>query len=145
MEKGFDPMPGAEGWQLSNAPVLSMAAYRASLDIFKEVGGMAPLIEKSRKLTAYLEFLITELNKEISGKEQFPLEIITPKENKYRGAQLSIVAHGFGKDLFKKLIENGVIPDWREPNVIRLAPVPLYNSFEDMHRFVAILRTLIQN
>lgn len=145
MEKGFDPMPGAEGWQLSNAPVLSMAAYRASLDIFKEVGGMSPLIEKSRKLTSYLEYLITELNKEIGGKEHFPLEIITPKENKYRGAQLSIVAHGFGKDLFKKLIENGVIPDWREPNVIRLAPVPLYNSFEDMHRFVSILRTLIKN
>ncbi len=128
MEKGFEPIPTAEAWQVSNAPVLSMAAHKASLDIFSEVG-MNKLISKSEKLTAYLDFIIREIN---SG-----LEIITPKE---RGCQLSIIAHGRGRELFKKLTVQGVIADWREPNVIRVAPVPLYNSFEDVFRFGEILK-----
>ncbi|MBA3662951.1 MAG: kynureninase [Bacteroidetes bacterium] len=136
MGKTFVPMQTAERWQISNAPVFSMAACRASLDIFDEVG-MDALVEKSKNLAAYLEFVIGEINKEKNNC----LRIITPVLN--RGCQISIVAHGFGKPLFSKLIENGVIPDWREPNVIRCAPVPLYNSFEDIHRFSTILSSLI--
>ncbi|MBL7918702.1 MAG: kynureninase [Bacteroidia bacterium] len=137
MDKKFVPMETAERWQMSNAPVLSMAACRASLDIFDEIG-MDALIEKSKKLTAYLEFIIEEVNK----KKNNCLQIITPKEN--RGCQLSIVANGYGKPLYNQLIESGVIPDWREPNVIRCAPVPLYNSFEDVYRFGAILTNLLK-
>ncbi len=137
MDKTFVPMQTAERWQMSNAPVLSMAACRASLDIFDEVG-MDKLNEKSKKLTAYLEFVVEEINK----KKSNCLQIITPKEN--RGCQISIVANGYGKNLYNNLIENGVIPDWREPNVIRCAPVPLYNSFEDVYRFGSILTTLLK-
>lgn len=136
MDKTFIPMQTAERWQISNAPIFSMAACRASLDIFDEAG-MNALVEKSKKLTAYLEFVVNEINKEKNNC----LHIITPKQN--RGCQISIVAHGYGKTLYNKLIENGVMPDWREPNVIRCAPVPLYNSFEDIHRFSNILRELL--
>lgn len=136
MDKTFIPMQTAERWQLSNASVFSMAACRASLDIFDEVG-MDALVQKSAKLVAYLEFVIEEINKEKNNC----LHIITPKEP--RGCQLSIVANGYGKPLYTKLIESGVIPDWREPNVIRCAPVPLYNSFEDIHRFSQILKALL--
>jgi kynureninase len=140
MEKEFQPMKSAERWQLSNAPVLSMSAYRASLDVFDEVG-MNNLIEKSKKLTAFLEFVLDDINAELERSKKEKLEIITPKER--RGCQLSVVAKGRGKELFLKLIENGVIADWREPNVIRMAPVPLYNSFEDIYRFGEILRKLL--
>jgi kynureninase len=136
MDKTFIPMQTAERWQLSNAPVFSMAACRASLEIFMEAG-MDALVEKSKVLTAYLEFIIEEINKEKNNC----LGIITPKEN--RGCQISIVANGYGKPLYNKLMENGVIPDWREPNVIRCAPVPLYNSFEDVYRFGEILKSLL--
>lgn len=139
MEKGFQPIPTAEAWQLSNAPVLSMSAHLAALTMFDEVG-MPALIEKSKKLTAYLEFIIEEINRiKFNGKKT--LEIITPKES--RGCQLSIIAHGYGKNLFYQLIEHGVISDWREPSVIRLAPVPFYNSFEDQYRFGKILMELV--
>ena len=135
MEKGFVPMPTAEAWQKSNAPVLSMAAHKASVDIFNEVG-MDALVSKAEKLTGYLEFLIDDINKGLEQK----LEIITPRNKAERGCQLSIVAHGRGKELFNKLTAAGVISDWREPNVIRCAPVPLYNSFEDVYRFGEILK-----
>ncbi|HYG53050.1 MAG TPA: kynureninase [Flavobacteriales bacterium] len=139
MEKGFKPMPTVEAWQVSNAPVLSMAAHLAALAIFDEAG-MENLVGKSKQLTGYLEFVIEEINhQKFAGKKV--LEIITPAAN--RGCQLSVVAHGYGKDLFTKLIANGVIADWREPNVIRMAPVPLYNSFEDVYRFGKILQTLL--
>lgn len=136
MDKTFIPMETAERWQMSNAPIFAMAACRASLDIFDEVG-MDALIERSHRLTSYLEYIVGEINK----LKNNCLEIITPKEN--RGCQISIVANGYGKPLFNKLIENGVIPDWREPNVIRCAPVPLYNSFEDIFRFGEILKSLL--
>lgn len=136
MDKEFKPIKSVERWQLSNAPILSMAAYKASLDIFDEVG-MDALNEKSQVLTGYLEFIVGEINKQKNNC----LEIITPKQN--RGCQLSIVAHGQGKALYNKLIESGVIPDWREPNVIRCAPVPMYNSFEDIYRFGEILKSLL--
>ncbi|HEY4800883.1 MAG TPA: kynureninase [Bacteroidia bacterium] len=138
MEKNFVPLQTAEAWQISNAPVISMAAHKASVDIFDEVG-MNALVTKSKQLTSYLEFIIEDINAQVNNKK-FYLEIITPKE---RGCQLSIVAHGQGKGLFNKLMSKGVIPDWREPNVIRCAPVPLYNSFEDIFRFGQILEAAL--
>lgn len=141
MEPGFVPMAGAEGWQLSNAPVLGMAAHLASLELFEEVG-MAALIEKRIQLTNFLEEVVTTISKDYKDSCQF--EIITPKDQSRRGAQLSILAHGKGKAMFDKLTEQGVIADWREPNVIRIAPVPLYNSFEDVARFGEYLINAIQ-
>ena len=132
MEPGFVPMEGAEGWQLSNAPVLGMAAHLASLEIFSEVG-MAEISKKRNVLTAYLEFIISETSEKYEEKCRF--EIITPKELTRRGAQLSILVHGMGKKLFDDLSEMGVVADWREPNVIRVAPAPLYNSFVDCFNF----------
>lgn len=130
MEPGFIPMEGAEGWQLSNAPVLGMAAHWASLEIFDEVG-MDRLKAKSDVLTGYLEFILDGLSEKHADKCRF--EIITPKDQKRRGAQLSILVHGKGKQIFDAISEKGVVADWREPNVIRVAPVPLYNSFEDVY------------
>jgi kynureninase len=140
MEPGFIPMKGAEGWQLSNAPVLGMAAHLASLDIFDEVG-MEALRAKSDQLTAYLEDLINDISERKGHLCEF--EIITPKSQNERGAQLSILAHGKGKAMFDALTKKGVIADWREPNVIRIAPVPLYNSFEDIFRFAKYLEESI--
>lgn len=140
MEPGFRPIPGAEGWQLSNAPVLSMAAHLASLNIFDEAG-MEKLRAKSDQLTAYLEFILDELTAKYGDKCRF--EIITPREKHRRGAQLSILLHGKGRELFDFLSEEGIVVDWREPNVIRLAPVPLYNSFEDVYEFGQALEKAI--
>lgn len=133
MRKGFKPMRGAEGWQLSNAQILSFAAHKASLDIFAAVG-MAALREKSLRLTAYLEFVLDDVNR---GKNLF--RIITPRNPEARGCQISALTDDRGKALFDRLTENGVIADWREPNVIRFAPVPLYNSFEDVWRLGEML------
>jgi kynureninase len=141
MEKGFDPIQSAEAWQLSNAPVVAMACHKAAIDIFDEAG-MDILCDKRDKLTGYLEYIVNCINTEIKNNN-YKLEIITPADKNQRGCQLSIVAHGLGKDLHKQLSENGVIADWREPNVIRCAPVPLYNSFEDVFRFGEILKTLL--
>ncbi|MCH4553680.1 kynureninase [Aestuariibaculum lutulentum] len=135
MRDEFDQLPGAEGWQLSNPPILSMAAIRASLDLFNDVG-FENLIEKSKKLTGYFEFLINELNNE-------HIKIITPKNSNQRGCQLSIQVKNADKTLHKKLTEAGIICDWREPDVIRCAPVPLYNSFEDVYRMVEILKGIL--
>jgi kynureninase len=132
MESGFNPMRGAEGWQLSNAPILGMSAHLASLDIFDEAG-MDRIGEKRDLMTAYLEFVIEDVSKRNSDRCKF--EIITPTDKIRRGAQLSILAHGQGKSLFDALTKKGVIADWREPNVIRVAPTPLYNSFEDCYNF----------
>lgn len=141
MEPGFVPMKGAEGWQLSNAPVLGMAAHMASLELFDEVG-LEALREKSIKLTAYLEEIIQDVSNRKGDLCEF--EIITPKDPNQRGAQLSILAHGKGKAMFDALTKQGVIADWREPNVIRIAPVPLYNSFEDVYRFGQYLEKAIE-
>jgi len=134
MEPGFRAIPGAEGWQLSNPPILSLAAIRASLDVFMEAGGMEPLREKSLRLTGYLEWL---LQTEIGGA----VEILTPAEPIQRGCQLSlrVKSSGSGRTVFEKLEASGVTCDWREPDVIRVAPVPLYNRYEEVHRFVEIL------
>jgi kynureninase len=134
MEPGFDPIPGAEGWQLSNAPIFSMAPHLASLRIFKEAG-MQQLRAKSLELTALLEDVI----RHVALSANANIEIITPTDPGRRGCQLSLLVHGYGKSLFNFLTENGVIADWREPNVIRLAPVPLYNTFMDIWHFGEIL------
>ena len=140
MEPGFDPIPGAEGWQLSNAPVLGMAAHLASLEIFEEAG-MERIAQKRNQLTAFLAFLIEDVSER--NKEKCSFEIITPKSPSERGAQLSILAKGQGKQLFDRLTDLGVIADWREPNVIRIAPAPLYNSYEDCFLFAQYLESAI--
>jgi kynureninase len=134
MDKKYIPIPGAEGWQLSNPPIFQLAALRASQDIFDEIG-MKKLREKSELLTSYMEFLIemneqTELNPNI--------EIITPKDKYQRGCQLSLRVKRNGKVMHKKLLDNGVVCDWREPDVIRVAPVPLYNTFQEIYDFTEI-------
>jgi len=138
MEKGFKPMPGADGWQLSNGNVIATAAHLASLSLFDETN-MEALSAKSKKLTGYLEFLIEELN-----KEEKIFQIITPRSPDDRGCQLSLFTLKYGKALFDQLVERGVVGDWREPDVIRLAPVPLYNTFEEQFRFADILKNAIK-
>lgn len=140
MGNEFKAIPTAEGWQLSNPPILSLAAIRASLDVFKQAGGVSELRTKSLQLTNYLDFL---LKHELGDK----IHVITPSDNKWRGCQLSLtvnVANLDGKQLFKRLEQQGVTTDWREPNVIRTAPVPLYNSFNDVYQFVHILKDSLQ-
>ena len=132
MRDSFDPIPGVEGWQLSNPPILSMAAVKASLEIFEEAG-MANLRKKAIKLTGYLEYLIDKL-------QESRIKMITPRNPEQRGCQISLQVKDANKALFDKITKAGVIADWREPDVIRLAPVPLYNSFEDVFHFVKILK-----
>jgi kynureninase len=139
MDKGFEAIPTAEGWQLSNAPVLSMAAHKASLDIFEEAG-MERLHAKRKQLAAYLHFVLNDINSRQTDKV---LEIITPSNETERGCQVSMLMLKNGKEIFNELTKNGVIADWREPNVIRIAPVPLYNSFEDIYRFGNIISSIV--
>jgi kynureninase len=141
MQPGFNPMKGAEGWQLSNAPILGMAAHLASLDIFEEAG-MERIGEKRDLMTAYMEFVIDAISEK--NKERCTFELITPRDKTKRGAQLSIMAKGQGKALFDALSAEGVVADWREPNVIRIAPAPLYNSYEDCYWFGQLLEKAIQ-
>lgn len=139
MGPDFHPIETAEGWQLSNAPVLSMAALNASMELFDRAG-MQALSMKSKQLTAYAEFLIHAHNETTSGK----VEIITPKEPKERGCQLSLRAGGAkGRVVFDALIKAGVIADWRYPDVIRIAPVPLYNTFRDVYDFTHRLYSIL--
>jgi kynureninase len=141
MEPGFKPIQGAEGWQLSNAPVLGMAAHLASVEIFEEAG-MDRIGEKRDLMTAFLEFVIDDISER--NKDRVSFELITPRDKTKRGAQLSIMAKGQGKALFDALSAEGVVADWREPNVIRVAPAPLYNSFEDCYWFGQLLEKAIQ-
>lgn len=141
MEPGFQPIKGAEGWQLSNAPVLGMAAHLASIEIFDEAG-MERIGEKRDLLTAFLEFVIDDIS--ARNTERVNFELITPRDKTKRGSQLSIMAKGQGKALFDELSAKGVVADWREPNVIRVAPAPLYNSFEDCYWFGQLLEKAIQ-
>jgi len=126
MGPNFRPMAGAEGWQVSNPAILSLAALRASLDIFHEVG-MERLRAKSVSLTGYLEFLLDQPSSNFS--------IITPRESGRRGAQLSIRLPRSGRALCEQLANAGILGDWREPDILRVAPAPLYNSFQDAYRF----------
>ena len=129
MPDDFNPIQSAEGWQLSNPPILSLAAIRASLSIFDELG-MDKLVAKSKELTNYLLYLLNTTDTD-------RIEIITPEE---RGCQLSIRVKNGNKILFDAITEKGVVADWREPDVIRVAPVPLYNSFKDVFNFYSILK-----
>lgn len=138
MEKEFIPIPTAEGWQLSNTNIISMAVHKASLDVFEEAG-MERIIQKSKALTGYLFFILDEINK--LSAEKF-IDIITPRNENEHGCQVSMLMLKNGKKVFEELKKQSVIADWREPNVIRIAPVPLYNSFEDIFRFGEILRSL---
>lgn len=132
MKKGFKPMQGAAGWQLSNAQIFPMAIHNASLAIFDEAG-MNNLRAKSEKLTAYLEFILSDYREHLT--------IITPKNPAERGCQLSIVVKENGKKLFDYLVEHHILPDWREPDVIRMSPVPLYNTFEEVFGIGEVLKT----
>ncbi len=141
MEKEFNPIPTAEGWQLSNAPVLSMAAHKASLDIFKDAG-MENLVKKGKHLAGYLKFILADINNRMPEKI---IEVITPQAEDESGCQVSMLMLKDGKQIFEALKKEGVIADWREPNVIRVAPVPLYNSFEDVYRFGEIISAVTGN
>ena len=132
LEPEFIPVPSADGWQISNPPIFSMAPLRASLSIFEEAGGIDALRTKSIKLTGYLEFLLSE-----SGTKQF--SVVTPRGPDTRGCQLSILAHEHPRKLFNKVEATGVKCDFREPNIIRAAPAPLYNTFHEVWRFAKIL------
>ena len=134
MEDQFVPIKGAEGWQLSNAPVLGMAAHLSSLQIFKDAG-MERIGSKRDLITAYLEYLILK----VSAENGNFLKIITPNSIFERGSQLSLVLEKDVKKKFDLLAEQGIVADWREPNVIRIAPAPLYNSFEDCWHFAEVL------
>jgi len=133
MRHDFDPLPGAEGWQLSNPPILSLAAVRASLDIFDRTN-ISALRKKSLQLTAYLEYLLNKIDDD-------RIKIITPSNPDERGCQLSIQMSNTDKRLYNMLTEKGVIADWREPDVIRVAPVPLYNTFQDVYRFAKLMKS----
>jgi kynureninase len=138
LEPDFIPVPSADGWQISNPPIFSIAPLRASVSIFDEAGGMEALRAKSIKLTGYLQFLLEQAGADRpSGSDRFT--IITPRETDARGSQLSILAHEHPKELFNKLEAAGVKCDFREPNVIRAAPTPLYNTFHEVWRFAKIL------
>jgi kynureninase len=138
MKKGFKPMPGVDGWQLSNVPVLQGAAHLASLELFEEAG-IKNLRKKSLLLTGYLEKLLKEVDPQ---EDRFV--IITPANPEERGCQLSLLIRQNGKSLFSKLTRQGIFADWREPDVIRIAPVPMYNSFEDVFRFVQLFKKLLK-
>lgn len=142
MAPGFDAAIGAEGWQVSTPPILLLALHKASLDIFEQAGGIMPLRAKGDLLAGYLEFLVDSINTE-KGLEWF--KIITPANKNQRGSQLSIVCKQNAKETFNYLAKNGVIGDWREPNVIRLSPVPLYNSFTDVFEAGRILAASVEN
>ena len=132
MGPDFVPIAGAEGWQISNPPILQMAALRASLELFDEAG-MAALRAKSEKLTGYLESRLNQIDDD-------RISVITPSDPKQRGCQLSIRVRDSDKSLFEAISARGVFADWREPDVIRVAPVPLYNSFADVYQFSEILK-----
>jgi kynureninase len=139
MEKGFKAIATAEGWQLSCTQVLPMTVHKAALDIFEEAG-IENLHTKRKKLTAYLHFVLND----IKQKNKNAFEIITPVNEEERGCQVSILFNKNGKEIFKALMQNGVMADWREPNCIRIAPVPLYNMFEEVWKFGNIVHNILQ-
>ena len=138
MAPGFKPAAGADAWQLSNAPVLAMAVHKLALEIHLEAG-VDRLINKQKQLWEYTRFVLNDTSSRTPGVN---FELITPESH---GAQLSLLLHGEGKELFNKISEKGVVVDWREPNVIRLAPTPLYNSFEDVYEFGKLISESISN
>ena len=140
MESNFQPSEGASGWQLSNAPVISMAVHRAALEVFEKTS-MEAVRAKSELLTSYLIFLLNDNGLLKSGK----VKLITPTDVKERGSQLSFLVEKNGREIFSLLEKEGVIADWREPNVIRVAPVPLYNTFQDVYRFASLFSETVNS
>jgi kynureninase len=139
MEKGFKPQQGATGWQVSTPSMLLYAAHKASLDIFEEAGWKNILV-KQKLLNNYLWFLLDKVN---SNSNRSIIEIITPQNESERGCQVSMLMQERGRTIFDSLSKAGVMTDWREPNVIRIAPVPLYNTYEEVWRFANILKEVI--
>ena len=140
LESEFAPVPSADAWQLSNPPILAMAAFHASLGMFDDAG-MAALRRKSERLTGFLYFLLDRISREGSscGGSSQRYEVITPSDPGARGCQLSILVHDRPEALFERLRTAGVVGDFRQPNVIRVAPVPLYNTFHEVWRFATLL------
>lgn len=135
MQKGFQPVLSAEGWQLSTPSMLLLACHKASLDIFEEAG-IDKLFEKGKQLSSYLLFLLNEINNTSASKR---IKILTPQHNAEKGCQVSMLMLDDGRKIFDELRNQGIFADWREPNTIRVAPVPLYNSFEEVWRFGEIV------
>lgn len=138
MENSFMPSPNAEAWQMSTAPMLLLASHKASLDIFKQAG-FKNLLSKSKLLSDYLFFVLNEINQ---PEKRFT--ILTPRNSNERGCQVSLSVFKNAKAVFDELLPNGIFADWREPNVIRVAPVPLYNSFEEIFTFAATLKQILK-
>ncbi|HMG67025.1 MAG TPA: hypothetical protein VK588_05030, partial [Chitinophagaceae bacterium] len=140
MEKGFKPIPSAEGWQLSTPSLLLYASHKAALDVFEEAGWVN-VLTKQKKLNNYLWYILDE----VCGSFSLGIiERITPRKENERGSQVSMLLHEHGKKIFDQLTSKGVISDWREPNVIRIAPVPLYNSFEEVWEFGNSLKSILK-
>ncbi|WP_462220262.1 kynureninase [Ferruginibacter sp.] len=138
MENSFTPSPNAEAWQMSTAPMLLLASHKASMDIFKQAG-FKNLLSKSKLLSDYLFFVLNEINQ---PEKRFT--ILTPRNSNERGCQVSLSVFKNAKAVFDELLPNGIFADWREPNVIRVAPVPLYNSFEEIFTFAATLKQILK-
>jgi kynureninase len=141
LKREFNAMPTAEGWQLSNVDILSMAAHKAALDIF-ETAGFENIVTKGKKLSAYLLFILKQINQSASKKL---MQILTPLDAHEHGCQVSIALPENGKDFFDSLNKNSVIADWKEPGIIRIAPVPLYNTFEEVFLFGKNLKEFAQH
>lgn len=139
MQKGFEPIASAEGWQLSTPSPVLYALHKASLEIFKEAG-MQRLHKKGQQLSSYLLFLLHQINKDVN----YPVTVITPEKEQEKGCQVSLLLPQAGKSVFNYLTQNGVFADWREPDVIRVAPVPLYNTFEEVWTFSRLLHEALQ-
>ena len=137
MEDTFTPSPNAEAWQMSTAPIMQLAAHNASLQIF-EAAGFENIVAKSNQLSSYLLFVLNEINEQ----EKY-FKILTPQQPLQHGCQVSISVHNHAKKIFDNLLPNGIFADWREPNVIRVAPVPLYNTFEEVYLFAETLKKLL--
>ncbi len=142
MKKDFVAEAGADGWMVSTHQIIPMAMHLAALQIFEEAGGVEVLRKKSLDLSGFLYFLLTDINAHF---KQNVLQIITPKDSAERGCQLSVIFHKNAKMIFEQLSKAGFIGDWREPNVIRLSPVPLYNTFEEVYKTALKIREIIEN
>ena len=140
MQKGFEPIRSAEGWQLSTPSMILFACHKAALDIFEEAG-IDRLFKKAQALTEYLMFILNQVNNSENGNV---IEILTPRNVSERGCQVSMLMLNDGKAIFEELSQQGIFTDWREPNVIRVAPVPLYNRFEEIFRFGETVKSLIE-
>lgn len=138
MNKNFEAIPTAEGWQLSNGPILLLACHKAALDVFEQTS-MESLHAKRKLLSSYLFFIIDDLNIKFNKNI---IEVITPGNEEERGCQVSMLIKEKGKEIFDALLKQGIIVDWREPNVIRAAPVPLYNRFEDIWQFAHTIEAI---